>query len=133
MPMSSPPVAVGLYLCDYVIVEERTRKTSLIGGFTGLAVPRFPAIAKPFCVCAFLTDGLGSGTMKLSVTHLETDQEVAALEGPIEFHDRMAEMRALYRLEQFSVAAPGWYEFTLFVDGGWVAHRRIRVYERTGG
>src|SRR5258708_3377969 len=133
MPMSSPPVAVGLHLCDYVIVEERTRKTSLIGGFTGLAVSRFSALVKPFFLFALLPDGLGSGTMKLSVTTLETDPEVGTLEGPIEFHDRMGEMRALYRLEQFSVAAPGWYEFTLFVDGGWVAHRRIRVYERTGG
>jgi hypothetical protein len=57
--MASRPVAIGMTLCDYVIVEEKTKKVSLIGAFTGMRVSRFPSDPSPFSVYAALTDGLG--------------------------------------------------------------------------
>ncbi len=40
--MGPRPVVLGLSLWDYVLVEERTKKVSLIGMFTGLGVSDFP-------------------------------------------------------------------------------------------
>jgi len=84
--MEPRPVVLGLTLCDYFLVEERTKKESLTGTFTGLGVADFPAQVLPFSVFAMLTDGLGSATII--------------------------------------------YQFTLTLDGEWLASRRLHVYQR---
>jgi hypothetical protein len=122
------PIALGLTVCDYVIIEERTKKVSLIGGFTGIGVSRFPAVPAPFSVFAVLTDGLGDATIKLSVSQLDTQEQVLSREMPGHFPDRLAELRIHFRISQASFPSPGWYQVSLLVDGEWVAQRRIRVY-----
>src|SRR5262245_13229011 len=124
------PVALGMTLCDYVIVEERTKKVSLIGSFTGLAVAAFPALVAPFSVFAALTDGRGDGTVEVRVTRLETNEQVAAARGSVHFPDPLAEASCRFRFHQCSFPAAGYYQFTLLVDGEWAAQRRIRVYSK---
>ncbi len=124
------PVTLGLTLCDYVIIEERTKKASLIGSFTGLAASQFPVTAQPFSVFAVLTDGHGDGIMDLVLTRLDTGEEVLAFQSRLHFPELLAEVRFLIRLRQCSFPAPGTYQFTLLVDGEWVGQRRFRVYQR---
>jgi hypothetical protein len=121
------PVALGLALCDQVIVEEGTRKASLIGTFNRLEGRAFPFVPLPFCVVTTLTGAQGEGDITLSLTQLETDEEVASLTRRVAFPDRFAEGRILFRLGDCSFPAPGAYLFTLTVDGDWVAHRRLRI------
>ena len=66
--MVPTPVALGLVLCDVVIVEEKTKKVSLIGTFARIKANEFPATPLPFSVRAVLTDGSGDATIKLGVT-----------------------------------------------------------------
>ncbi len=128
--MASCPIALGLTLCDYVIVEERTKKVSLIGTFTGIGVDRFPVIAQPFCAFAVLTDGLGDVTRDLIGSHLDTGEEAFAHRSQVRFPDKLTEVRFLARLRQCSFPAAGLYQFTLLANGEWVAQRRLRVYQR---
>jgi Family of unknown function (DUF6941) len=83
--MIPPPVALGLALCDYVILEERTKKVSLIGRFGSFSVPRFPAAVAPFSVYALLTDGLGDARVELVVLRMDTDQGVFVYRGSFAF------------------------------------------------
>lgn len=128
--MPNRPVAIGLMLCDYVLVEERTRKVSLIGTFSGLGMERFPMAAPPFCVYALLTDGEGRMPMDLVVSHLETDQHIATYRGQVAFPDRLTDVNYLVRLRDCRFPEAGTYQFTLLADGEWVAQRRPRVYQR---
>ena len=130
--MVPTPVALGLALCDYVLVEEKTKKISLIGTFAGIRVDQFPATPPPFSVFAVLTDGSGDATIRLSVLQLETDEEVYAYQSQVHFPDPLAEVSFHLRLHHCVFPAAGAYQFTLLVDGEWVAQRRIRVYS-TGG
>jgi hypothetical protein len=41
--MTPKPVAIGLLLCDRVIVDKDSNSPSAIGIFTGLAVESFPS------------------------------------------------------------------------------------------
>src|SRR5262249_15807588 len=75
-PMVPRPIGLGLTLCDYVIVEERTHKVSLIGGSSGIRATRFPAQTQVFSVFAVLTDAVGDGDAELSIVHEETDQQL---------------------------------------------------------
>jgi hypothetical protein len=122
------PLALGLTLCDYVLVEEGTKKVTLVGSFTGVRAGSFPHIPLPFCVYAPLTGGLGEGTLELTVTNLDADEEIYSLVRSIHFPDRFIEVRALFRLHECEFPAAGSYLFTLLVDDEWIAHRRIRVY-----
>jgi hypothetical protein len=36
----------------------------------------------------------------------------------------------LFRVNSCSFPAPGEYQITLFLDGEWLAHRRLQVIER---
>lgn len=127
--MVPSPTAIGLTLCDYVIVEERTKKVSVIGSFSGLKVAGFPAVPQPFCVFASLIDGEGDGTVELTVTEVSSDEEIHTLRRPVHFPDRLTEVQVRFRLHECVFPAPGAYVFTLSVDNEWVAHRRLRVYQ----
>lgn len=128
--MVSRPIALGLTLCDYVIVEERTKKVSLIGTFTGIAMEQFPSVAPPFSVVATVTDGLGEAPVDLVVVNLNTGEENYVFRGRCQFPDKLAEVSIHVRMNQCSFPAPGMYQFTLLVDGEWVAQRRIRIRQK---
>lgn len=121
------PVAVGLTVCEKVIVEEGTRNVSLISTFIRLRAREFPARPQPFCVFATLLDGEGDATVSLEIAHSETGEDVYALEQPVSFPNRLAEVRVLFRVNQCQFPAPGTYQLALFVDGDWVAQRLLSV------
>jgi hypothetical protein len=127
--MVPSPVALGLVLCDPVIIEEGTRKVSVIGAFNRLEGRAFPFVPSPFCVLATLTGAQGEGRLTLTVIQLETDEEVYSLTRQVAFPDRFAEGRVLFRLADCSFPAPGVYISTLTVDDDWVAHRRLRILQ----
>jgi hypothetical protein len=53
--MVPTPTALSLTICDYVIIEERTRKVSLIGAFTGISAEYFPILVLPFSAFAVVS------------------------------------------------------------------------------
>jgi hypothetical protein len=126
------PLAIGMTLCDYVIIEERTRKVSLIGSFSGLSAADFPALAQPFSVFSVLTDSLGDGTIDLVVSSLDNGEQIHSYRSELHFPDKLAEVVFHARLRQCSFPRAGEYQFTLFADGEWLAQRRLRVYLRGG-
>ena len=128
--MVPPPIALGLLLCEKVIVEEGTKNVTLVNTFTKLRVDGFPSLPQHFAVYAALTAGLGQATMVLAVTHLDTDQEVYSYQNTVSFPDRLAEVRVLIRVNGCSFPAPGKYQLMLLIDGKWVAHRHLQVAEK---
>ncbi len=125
--MIQRPVAVGLIVCEHLIVEEGTRNVTLVNCTPGLTASSFPAVAQRLTVYAALTDGLGDGTLRLSVGHLDTMEEIYVRDQPIHFPDPLQERRIYFRLRQLRFPAPGRYQFTLLADGEWVAQQVIRV------
>jgi hypothetical protein len=126
------PTPVCLSLCDSVIVEEGTRKISLINSFSTIRLSQFPKAPQPFCVFSTLTDAQGEGMVELSVTRLETDEEIYAVRRTLGFADRVTDLSVLYRIGNCVFPARGAYLFTILVDGEWIAHRRIRLELREG-
>lgn len=125
--MIPPPLALGLTLCDYVLIEEGTRRASLIGTRTRLIADYFPYVAPPFFAFAALSDGLGEATMRLEIKRPDTDEKVYAEERRVRFSDRLRELQVVFYLEDVLFPAPGSYECALLVDNEWVAQRRLRV------
>ena len=128
--MIPPPIALALALCDYVILEERTKKVSVIGRFNSFSVTRFPAMVAPFSAYALLTDGLGDASVELVVSRMDTDQGVFVYRGSLHFPDRLTHVGFHTRFRQFVFPASGQYQFTLLVDGEWVAQQRVAVQSK---
>ena len=128
--MIPPPIALGLTLCEKVIVEEGTKNVTLVNTFTTMFVDEFPSPAQRFAVYAALTNGLGDATIELVLTHLETDNEIHARRMPLRFSDKLAEVRILYRMSEISFPEPGKYQFSLLVDGDWIAQRQFQLQEK---
>src|ERR1051326_6366658 len=131
--MTPKPVAIGLLLCDRVIVDKDINGPSAIGIFTGLAVESLPSEAQRFSVLAVLTDTQGEGRGKVGVYRLDEhwlrQEEVYATEHSILFPDRFAGVNFNLRVRTIRFPLPASYEFVLFVDSDEVAHRRVRVYQ----
>src|SRR5262245_37850614 len=88
--MTPKPTAIALTVCDQVIVDERTKKPSLIGVFTGLGVDDFPSDPQRFSVCATLTGSTGQGRMEVRVVQLATGDQIYDQAGLVAFGDRSA-------------------------------------------
>ena len=128
--MIPPPIALALTLCEKAVVEEGTKNLTLVNTFTTMFMEHFPSLPQRFALYAALTDGLGDATIELVLTHLETDHEIRFLQMPVRFLDRLSEVRILYRLNGIIFPQPGRYQFSLFVDGDWIAQRRFQLQER---
>jgi hypothetical protein len=126
--MIPPPIAVGLTVCEKAIVEERTKNVSLINTFTKLNLERLSAPSR-FVAHAVLTDGLGTATIELRASRLDTNADIYTRRMRVEFADRLAEVSVLFRVNQCSFPAPGTYVLALLADGDWVAQRRLVVTE----
>ncbi|MCI0464094.1 MAG: hypothetical protein L0Z62_44745 [Gemmataceae bacterium] len=130
--MIPTPTAIGLTLGDSVIVEEGTRKVSLIGTFRRVTISEFPAVLAPFVVYTALTGGAGSGRLELTLTRLETGEELFTYNRPITLPDPLREVRVVCRVLGCEIPAEGAYEFVLLVDGEWIARRRCLVFQSGG-
>lgn len=127
--MSPPPVAIGLTLCDKIIVEEGTRKVTLVNTFAKIDERVFPSPPRTFFVFAVLTDARGDATIDVVMTSLNTNQVVYSRQILAHFPDPLQELRVSHRVDSFSFPAPGLYQFTILVNGAWVAQRRLRVLQ----
>src|SRR5947209_2537058 len=135
--MTPKPIAIGLLLCDRVIVDKNINSPSAIGIFKGFAVAHSPSDAQRFSVLSVLTDAQGDGLGKLAVYRLNEhwlrQEEIYATQHTIRFPDRFAVVNFNLRVRTICFPRVGSYEFVLFVDADEVAHRRVRVYQAPPG
>jgi hypothetical protein len=130
--MTPPPIALGLFLCDMVITDQRTRCPTPINIFTGLAVEGFPSDNAKLSIFAALTDAKGHGIIALEVIRLDTGARIYLQQFPIDFPDRQAVVNVNIRVRRLSFPVEGLYDFLLGIDEELIAQRTLRVYQSSG-
>jgi hypothetical protein len=115
--MVPPPKSLGLVLCEKVIVEEGTRNLTLVNTFTKRRYENFPSRRESIVVYTALTGSLGSGRIDLVAHRLDTFDEVFSRRMEVDFPDRLAAVRLLFRINNFSFPVATRYQFSLLVDG----------------
>jgi hypothetical protein len=68
------PRAVGLFVCETVIVEEHTRNVTPVNCYRRRTLPQFPTGPFPLTVFAVLTDGAGEGRLEVRINRLDTEE-----------------------------------------------------------
>src|SRR5260370_10563590 len=74
--MVQRPTAVGLFLCEQLIVEKGTDNLTVVNAFIRQTVASFPSEPFPFLVFALLTDGLGDATIDVVISRLDTMEDL---------------------------------------------------------
>jgi hypothetical protein len=135
LQMTPTPTLLGFYICEQVIVDQRSRNPSLISVYTGRGFLGFPTDRVPFSLFCSLTDGLGKGRIRLEVSRLLPDDVEPDQENVLYVRDeelvcpgRHAIVHSVFRIRDLSFPEEGVYQFPLSIDGEWIASRRLRVY-----
>lgn len=127
--MVSQPIALGMMICDHVIVEQGTAKISFVGGFNKLKSGKFPARLPPFELAATLAGSFGDVGLEVRLSRLETGASFVIHRRRQHFPDKLAEVLFRERFRDISLPVPGYYQFTLLAEGEWVAQRRLLLEE----
>lgn len=125
--MIQPPVAIGLTVCEQVIVEEKTRNITLVNCLTHLRVQEVPSDPHRLIIHAWLTDGIGEGEIRVELLHPDTLEAILTWKSQLSFSNPLQEFRAVFR-KDLSFPVEGRYQFSLLVDGASIAQRTLDVF-----
>lgn len=125
--MIQDPVAVGLVVCEKVIVEEKTHNITLVNCLTRLRVKEMPSETQHLIIHTWLTDGMGDGEIRVELVHPETLEEILTWVSPLSFSNPLQEFRASFR-GALSFPVEGRYQVNLFADGVPIARRTLDVF-----
>lgn len=124
--MIQPPVAIGLMLCEQVIVEEKTHNVTLVNCSNHMKVRKIPSGPQRLVLFALLTNGLGAGTFRLTVSRPDTLEEILSKETQATFLDPLQIVRVTVR-DALSFPLAGRYQISLLADGQLITQRAFQV------
>jgi hypothetical protein len=128
--MNQCPTAIGLSLCEQVIIEDKTHNVTLVNCFTERTAEKFPSEPIPFVAFANLTDGLGEGMLEIVVQRLDTLDVVCRKSMRVRFTSPGNTMRLTVRIRDCCFPIPGHYQVSVLADGEFVAQRKMAVWEK---
>ncbi len=124
--MNHRPIAIGMVLCEQVIVEEGTHNVTPVNCFNVREVEDLPGTATFFAL-AWLANGIGEMLAELVVERLDNFEETFRVNRKLVFPDRLRDMRFSARLRSCPLPVAGHYQVSLVVDGEMIATRKFHV------
>ena len=118
---------LSINICDHIIKEENTHKTSLIGMFGNINIAKFPCVYPCLYVYVAVTGGRGKQTGKLCFVNDETNKTSVKLNGDIEFPDPIAIVEMNFRITNLHLDNPGMYHFEFWLDDELIGQRSFTV------
>lgn len=128
--MSQRPAAVGLLVCEQIIIEEKTGNVTPVNCFALRHFRQFPSEPSTFFVFALLTDGHGKVALDVTIQRLDNLDEIYRISVDTVFRDQLQELRCMVRIRNLSFPVPGRYEASFFADGDMIAQRTFRVVKK---
>ncbi len=125
--MSQRPVAIGLLLCEHLIIEEGTKNVTPVNCFTQRKAEGFPWMSPPFTVLAWLTNGEGAITLEVVVEDADTLEELDRRVMPFRFTAPLQQGRLLLRFISLTFPVAGPYRILLLADKELIAQRKLLV------
>jgi hypothetical protein len=125
--MSQIPVAIGLMLCEQVIIEEKTRNLTPVNCFNLRRVRDFPSEDVAFTVLALVTDGPGEHQVDIVIHRLDTLDVIYRRSATVRFSNPLQDTRCMIRVPDCSFPDPGHYQVMLLFSKEMVAQRKLTV------
>jgi hypothetical protein len=125
--MAQRPVAIGLMLCEQVIIEEGTHNVTPVNCFNLRRVKQFPSERISFYVFALLTDGSGTIPMDLVLQRLDNLDEVFRYSFTYRFDNPLKEVRFRVQIRNRSFPVMGSYQLSLLAEDEVVANKKVEI------
>jgi hypothetical protein len=129
--MLQRPNAIGLFLCEQVVIENKTHNATLVNSLSRLRVRSLPSPPQRLVVYGVLTDGLGEVTMSLVVTRLDDLEDIYKFNWQMRFRDPLQDTRLILRMPELVFPDAIRYQFTLAAANEPIAHCVIQVIEES--
>jgi hypothetical protein len=123
--MTQRPIALGLALCEQVIVEQKTGNITLVNCFTERNAEQFPSDPIPFVTFAWLTNGAGRVRLEIVIERLDTFEEVQRVSFSGRFTSPLQTMRRTVRIRSCSFPVAGQYQVSLLAENELLAQRKL--------
>jgi hypothetical protein len=120
------PSLDAFLVCDQVITDSRTRKTTLVGLFGRIVAEGFPVIVDLGVFVRF-SDMEGVYTIRIDVAHAQSNRIVMTADGQISVTSSPLNLTEFGFPLRFSCDQPGRYEFRLYVDELFLGRTTIHI------
>ena len=124
--MKHVPTAIGIVLCDRVLVDKSTNNVTAVEVFNVRLLGSIPG-RSAFYALAWLADGGGELPAEVIIRRLDNLEEVYRHQQTLVFKNRLHDARFLARISGCTFPVAGYYEIVLVIGGEPIAHRRFRV------
>ena len=117
-----------MLVCDDVMIDQASGKTSIFGSFADIRAPKVPAIHPRLTLHIELTDGRGEVGMELRLVHADTDEKVFSAAGACQFPDPRVVASLNFTVNNVLFPRAGEYRFQLYAEGTLLLERRVTVH-----
>ena len=121
-PDSGPtPFAVALLLCDDVIVDERSKKKTLVGVFDQVLAHQFPVEHRPLTIYARLKDAEGQYHLRVEYVQVSTDRVLGRGDlGTMTIPSRLFITELVLTPPTIRIPEAGAYEFRIWANDRYI-------------
>lgn len=121
------PFPLAILVCDSVINDSLTRKTTIVGVFDTVFAAGFPS-QQSLTLYARLTDAIGRYRLKVEFVHVEADQMLGQADSELEdVDDRLKIMEITLALPPVPLPVPGTYEFRVWANEKYIGRAWFRA------
>ena len=121
------PLCLALVLADAVHQDPSSRKHTILGTFSTLYAPAFPAVHPFMAAYTVLTDGMGPTPVKLQIVDGDTDTSLVEAEAEVNFDTPWLVLEIVLILEKMVFPRAGRYRLQLWSAEHLLMERRLMV------
>ena len=126
--MEVKPILKAMLLCDQTLVEEGTRKRSLIGLFDRVKVAQFPTVHGSMSVYVQFREIEGVFNFTLELYDLAQDKTLhKAMVNNFQVQEKSRDCELVFNLLSVRFDHPGDYEFRIYVNEGIFGQKSFQV------
>ena len=115
--MELKPILKAMLLCDLTLVEEGTRKRSLVGLFDRIKTPQFPTVHGSMSIYVQFREIEGTFDFTLELYDLAGDKTLhKAMVNNFKVQERSRDCELVFNLLSIRFDHPGDYEFRIYVN-----------------
>lgn len=112
------PVVLAINICDSVILDELTKKVSLVGLFSVIRSFTFPCTHPSMHIYIAMTGGQARHKVDVRLVRTRDQQPVMGSVGPVEFSNPLQVVEMNIRWNNVGFAEPGGYSVEVLYDDG---------------
>ena len=126
--MEVKPILKAMLLCDQTLIEEGTRKRSLIGLFDRVKAPQFPTVHGSMSVYVQFREIEGVFDFMLELYDLAEDKALhKAMVKSFKVEQKSRDCELVFNLLSVRFQHPGDYEFRIFVNDSIFGQKSFQV------